>query len=206
MGERPPNANTSQTAPPKKYAGHDGKASKKGGSNSKTAVLGREVLAAYAQDRANMELPSWMSHAPIRAGHTEHGKLSADQWRSFCSVHLPVTLIRKWGGEGPDSRFYQMLTNFLDLVIAVEIASNMVTSPAHISLYKSHMTKYLVEVKNLYKEASVTPNHHMALHIDDFLELYGPAPGTWIFHMERANHDYQEIPTNGHFGTADSFL
>ncbi|RXW12219.1 hypothetical protein EST38_g13635 [Candolleomyces aberdarensis] len=106
----------------------------------RTVVLGHAVLTAVADDMQKMVLPRWVNPAPIRAGQKSHGKLSADQWQSFCGIHLIVTLIRLWGRQPKQSRWYDMLTNFLDLVRAVEISSLLVTSQEHISAYKTYMT------------------------------------------------------------------
>ena len=46
-----------------------------------------------------MELPSWLNAAPAAFGTTQHGKLSADQWRTVGTLNLPITLIRRWGVE-----------------------------------------------------------------------------------------------------------
>ncbi|RXW18464.1 hypothetical protein EST38_g7389 [Candolleomyces aberdarensis] len=143
-----------------------------------TAVLGSVILKAVGDDMQKTMVPRWISPAPIRAGQKKHGKLSADQWRVFCGIHLAVTLIRLWGRQPEDSRWYKMLINFLDLVKAVEIGSMLVTSRNHIDEYETLMTRYLVTMKSLYKEARVVPNHHLALHTADFLDYRGPSPET----------------------------
>ena len=50
-----------------------------------------------------MELPSWLNAAPAAFGTTQHGKLSADQWRTVGTLNLPITLIRTWGAEVSDA-------------------------------------------------------------------------------------------------------
>lgn len=54
------------------------------------------------EDRSRMELPAWVNRAPAAFGTTQHGKLSADQWRTVGTINLPVTLIRTWGTELPE--------------------------------------------------------------------------------------------------------
>ncbi|KAJ3525407.1 hypothetical protein NMY22_g10593 [Coprinellus aureogranulatus] len=135
----------------------------KGTVSQTSAVLGKEVLTAYANDRQNMVLSPWISAPPVRAGHTSHGKLSADQWRVLCTVNLPVTLIRLWGRQ-PRTRWYQMLENFLELVVAVEIASMVVVSEELIVEYEKRMQGYLNGLLVLYPDAPVVPNHHISPH------------------------------------------
>ncbi|KAJ2921440.1 hypothetical protein H1R20_g15653, partial [Candolleomyces eurysporus] len=168
-----------------------------------TVVLGNVILKTVSDDMQKTMVPRWINPAPIRTGQKKHGKLSADQWRVFCGIHLTVTLIRLWGRQPQDSRWYQMLVNFLDLVKAVEIGSMLVTSKDHIDEYETLMTRYLVTMKSLYKEARVVPNHHLALHTPDFLKYWGPSPETRGFGWERYNHTLQQINTNRRFVTID---
>lgn len=170
-------------------------------SKSRTAVLGSQTLAEYAKDRSNMVLPPWISAPPARAGHTDFGKLSADQWRVLCTVNLPITLIRLWGTEEVGSRWREMLDNFLDLVVAVEIASLLVISEDLISEYKQRIYRYLTTLQKLYKDAPVCPNQHNALHLPDHMRGFGPTPGFRIFGTERFNYTLQNVNTNYHFST-----
>ncbi|KAJ2911878.1 hypothetical protein MD484_g8540, partial [Candolleomyces efflorescens] len=179
---------------------HGGTVKAKKKSRPTTVVLGNVILKTVADDMQKTMVPRWINPAPIRVGQKKHGKLSADQWRVFCSIHLPVTLIRLWGRQPEDSRWYQMLTNFLSLVKAVEIGSMLVTSKEHIDEYQTLMMNYLVTMKSLYKEARVVPNHHLALHTPDFLQYWGPSSETRGFGWERYNHTLQQINTNRRFG------
>ncbi|THH10831.1 hypothetical protein EW146_g8248 [Bondarzewia mesenterica] len=103
----------------------------------KKGVLGRTVLSEVHKDMASTELPSWVSPAPPNLGCAAHSSLSADKWRATCTVHLPITLICLWGGH--DDRYYEILSNFIDLVTAVEIGSMLITSPEHVALYDKLM-------------------------------------------------------------------
>lgn len=58
------------------------------------AVLGKDVMEAIWADMTPTELPSWVSEASYNWGTMEQGKLSTDNWRVICTVHLPITLIR----------------------------------------------------------------------------------------------------------------
>jgi hypothetical protein len=80
-----------------------------------SAVLGKDTLASFAEDRQNMILPPWVSAPPHRAGHTSHRKLSADQGQVLSTMNLPITLICLWGNQ-PGTRQYKMLDNFLDWI------------------------------------------------------------------------------------------
>lgn len=93
-----------------------------------------------------------------------------------------------------------MLKNFMDLVTAVEIAGMLVTSPSHCSMYSEHMQRYLEGMKGLYKEARVVPNHHLALHVPEFLQFFGPTHAHRTFALERFNYTLQKTNTNQKFG------
>ncbi|PSR72259.1 hypothetical protein PHLCEN_2v11851 [Hermanssonia centrifuga] len=162
----------------------------------KTHVLGKETLAAVHADVERTELPSWVSHAPKNFGSKTRGKLSADQWRTVCTIHLPITLIRIW--QGP--RELQMLDNFMDLVAAVEIGGMMQVSEEHIQLYEAKILSYLRGMKSIYLEATVKPNHHLAYHLAMFLRRFGPVHSWRAYAFERFNYMLQNLNTNMHIG------
>ncbi|KAH8996076.1 hypothetical protein EDB86DRAFT_2829217 [Lactarius hatsudake] len=64
-------------------------------SQKEHVVLGRLTLAEVWLDMSKTTLPSWIGHAPPELGNGKHGKLSADQWRTACTVNLVVTLLIK---------------------------------------------------------------------------------------------------------------
>ncbi|KAA1479470.1 hypothetical protein DENSPDRAFT_758942, partial [Dentipellis sp. KUC8613] len=162
------------------------------------SVLGRSILAEVRKDMAKTQLPTWVSPAPRNMGSTLHGKLTADQWKVACTIHLPITLVRIWGGK--DARLTEMLANFIDLVVAVEVATMRTISEEHIQLYDKLMLKYLKSMKELYKDAKVLPNHHLALHLREFLQSFGSVHAWRAFAFERYNYILQHENTNQKFG------
>ena len=163
-------------------------------------VLGRVVLTAAHEDAERIFLPSWIIPPPSNFGSTVRGKLSADNWRTLCSINLPITLIRLWGDAEPGTRQRQMLDNFMDLVSAVEVGSMLMTSENHVQLYERSLHRYLRTFKELYKEARFTPNHHLALHVPNFLRFFGPVHAWRAFALERYNYLLQRTNTNKKFG------
>ena len=143
-------------------------------------------------------LPSWIEPAPRNWGTTEHGKLSADQWRVLCTIHLPISLISKWSDHS--ARHMDMLANFMDLVTAVRIASMRVTNDEYIALYEQHIFSYVRGVLKLYKDADIKPNHHLSLHLGRFLRTLGPVHAYRTFAFERINYMMQRMNTNGKHG------
>ncbi|KAK0183688.1 hypothetical protein F5146DRAFT_1147968 [Armillaria mellea] len=86
-------------------------------------VLGKSIMEAVYDDMKKTWLPSWVSCVPKDWGTPSCGKLTANQWKVICTVHLVITLIQIWGTQSsPESlRFSHMLANFLDMVKAVSI-------------------------------------------------------------------------------------
>jgi len=161
-------------------------------------VLGADVLGSVKRDMDRMTLPSWVDPAPRNWGTTERGKLSADQWRVLYTTHLPVTLIALWSGG--TQRRVEMLHNFMYLVTAVRIAGSRVINDEYINMYEVCITKYLEGLKELYPDASIKPNHHLALHLGDFMRKFGPVHAYRTFAFERLNYLMQQMPTNKKHG------
>ena len=171
-------------------------------SSSNCAVLGKDVMEAVWADMALTELPSWVSKAPSNWGTTTRGKLSANNWKVICTVHLPIMLIRLWGGDDlPDSR-KAMLENFMDLVRAVQVANLRSISQKEIELYEYHIFRYVTSFKSLYKLAKVKPIHHAALHYGDIFRGFGPAHTHSAAFYERHIHSMQSKNHNMKLGSS----
>ncbi|KAL1944059.1 hypothetical protein VTO73DRAFT_3877 [Trametes versicolor] len=168
------------------------------GSRNTQAAIGRDTLDAYVEDRSRMELPSWVNAPPAAFGTTQHGKLSADQWRTLCIINLPVSLIRTWSFQ--EERRVKMLQNFLKLVEAVETFGLLEIDERQIATAERLMQEYLEGVKELYQGAKIQPNHHLSLHIGVFLRLFGPVHSWRSFVFERFNFYLQSLNTNMTFG------
>ena len=51
-------------------------------------VLGKETLKAIWKDNSDVSLPSWIGRVPSRIGDAKVGKLSADQYRTTCTIKI----------------------------------------------------------------------------------------------------------------------
>ncbi|KAH9911732.1 uncharacterized protein BXZ73DRAFT_15955, partial [Epithele typhae] len=142
-------------------------------------------------------LPSWMNPVPANVGLKVRGKLSADQWHTFCVVNLPIVLIPLWHGQGGRER--DMLDNFMDLVTAIVIGGLLEMSEHWAQLYEEATSRYLQKALELY-HFDVTPNQHNALHIPFFFRLFGPLHSVRTFFSERKNFLLQRLNTNSRFG------
>lgn len=171
-------------------------------SKKKTRVLGTQTLGELWRDMERTVLPSNITPVPKTVGTTRHGKLSADQWRTTCTIHLVYTLVRLWGNEPEDSRRRAMLGNFMDLVTATKLAAMRTMSEERISLFQSHMLRYLRDLLDLYPGTTLSPNQHLSIHLAQLFQRWGPTHAWRCFAFERYNFKLQRIPTNMRLGAA----
>lgn len=151
-------------------------------------------MEAVWADMKNTQLPSWIGSVPHNWGTAERGKLSADNWRVICTIHLPITLIRLWAHESGRSK--AILSNFMDLVTAVRIANMRVTSPNQIIAYNQAMERYIHGLQALYPDFKLRPTHHVSLHIGDILWLFGPVHSHSAPFFERYINFLHRVNTN----------
>lgn len=147
-----------------------------------------------------MYVPSWIQQVSPDVGAARAGKLTADQWRSFCTINLVVTLIRVWGSTPPDQRFGEMLTNFMHLATAIKLSHMRSLTPDQIDRYAAEMRTYLEGALKLYPLLTFKPKHHLALHLAALFRQYGPTHSWRTFPFERVNLTLQMIPSNSHIG------
>lgn len=150
--------------------------------------------------------PSWINSVPSNLGNPSHGKLKADQWRTLGTLHLPLSLIRIWGTVDPSNhrstRCHQILKVTMLLVSAVTVATSRTTSKRLAETYLQLMREYLDGIAMLFPDYEFRPNHHMALHISEFLMLFGPVQSWWTFPFERLIGALQRMPHNFKIGEA----
>lgn len=146
------------------------------------------------------QIPRWLTPAPRELGNAGIGSLGANEWHSVITVYLPTTLIRLWGDKD-GMRERAMLDNFMHLVTAITIAGMGEMTQSLIELYQSSMSSYLTTFLHLYKESSLKPNHHLAVHLGrDVLPRYGPLHPIRAYATERMNFVLQSENTNSKFG------
>ena len=160
-------------------------------------------MAGLRSDIEDMITPSWLTSVPTNLGEPSHGKLKADQWRTLGTTYLPILLIRLWDQVDNDSdndersqQCKKLLEVTLSLISAVVIASSRTTSQEKADCYLHHMQNYLTGLRELFPRYKFLPNQHMALHLAEYLQLYGPVHSWWTFPFERLIGMLQRIPNN----------
>ena len=164
-------------------------------------IFTEKDVEALRTDIRDFVTPSWLTSIPSNLGEPSHGKLKADQWRTLGTVYLPVSLVRLWATPNKDdpqqaAGRQKLLSLTLSLISAINIASSRTTSRDKANLYTRYMTEYLDGLWNLMPDYQFRPNHHMALHLSEYLLLYGPVHGWWTFPFERLIGLLQDIPNN----------
>lgn len=173
--------------------------------NRSRPVLGKDVMEAVWAEMNTTQLPTWITPAPKNWGTTQRGKLSADSWRVICTIHLPITLIRLWHDDRGQKQ--KLLSNFMDLVTAVQVANMRVTTATQIQTYDFYMSRYLSGIQELYPDQNLKPTHHTALHITDMLGLFGPNHSHSGPHYERYINFFHRVNTNSKIGNdLNSFM
>ncbi|TFK58259.1 hypothetical protein BDN72DRAFT_748314, partial [Pluteus cervinus] len=141
--------------------------------------------------------PSWLASAPKNLGDPGHGKLTADQWRTACTVSMVITLIRIWR-PAPDRSEY--LDNFLHLVTAIRWATMRTSSTRQISIVEKYFKRYCETTVELFGESVLVPNTHLSLHLAECIKAFGPVHGWWAFPFERYNGIIQRQNSNHKLG------
>lgn len=150
--------------------------------------------------------PSWLNSVPYNFGEAAAGTLKADEWRNMANLYLPIALVTRWG-EGTTHathevgiRLRKALDHTMSLFTAAHLACMRTTSKSRAMAYRKHMIDYVQGLPNIHPDATKRTNHHMALHIYDFLLLFGPVHSWWCFPFERLIGILQRLPTNNKFG------
>jgi hypothetical protein len=177
------------------------------GADTSTAhghVLTAKEMEEIWSDIRTMVTPSWLTSVPKKFGSAEHGKIKADQWRALGTTYLPISLIRLWAkvndGDERSVRCRKILDITIALLSAVIIASSRVMSRSRADEYLQHMQVYLNGIRDLFPEYKFHANHHMALHLHEYLILFGPVHAWWTFPFERIIGKLQRIPSSGKIG------
>lgn len=168
-------------------------------------VIGKDELNQIQKDISNTTRPRWQSGPPPKFGTKGAGKLKADQWRTCIEFDIPVSLVQMWGATqgdiDQDDRRRQLLHSTILLATAIRCATSYRTSATHAAKYTNNMVAYLRSLRALFPETDLRSNHHNSLYIGEFLLIFGPLPGWWMFPFERIIGMLQQINTNQIMGT-----
>jgi hypothetical protein len=153
-----------------------------------------------------MATPSWLSSVPRNFGDSAAGSLKADEWRTMTTIYLPIALISIWGQGTPHASpaiaesLRKALDHSMALVSAVSLACLRTTTPDRMTAYRENILTWIANLQVIHPTAEHRVNEHMAVHIFDFLKLFGPVHSWWCFPFERLIGQLQRLPNNHKFG------
>lgn len=154
---------------------------------------------------ANTTTPSWVHHVPKNFGEKGAGSIKADEWRLLATIYLPIALVLLWGEQvGKNAaHFLKLLIHSMPLFQAATIISRYTTSNTRSEALRDFIKHWLGNLQSLYPHTN-TPrtrtNPHVAMHLYDFLLLFGPALSWWAFPIERLIGQLGKINSNDHLG------
>ena len=128
------------------------------------------------------------------------------------TIYLPLALVSLWrdgmSHESPDdtSRLCLVLDHTMALVSAITLACKRTMTQVRASAYHDCVATWLGNLTKIHLEACPQPNCHMALHIYDFLLLFGPVRSWWCFPFEQLIGQLQWLLSNHKLGMTDFFL
>jgi hypothetical protein len=165
-----------------------------------------EVIDKIREVIASTITPSWIASVPNNFGQAVAGTLKADEWRILANIYLPIALITIWG----DGKWYKSdeldkfaaknLSVSMKLFSAVRLVTLRHMSQSRMQAYRENLAAYVEGIKDLYPEFDIPTNFHMAIHIFDFLGLFGPVRSWWSFPFERLIGILQRQPSNHKIG------
>lgn len=104
------------------------------------------------------------------------------------TVYVPIVLISLWGDDGTSrpatARFSHILDHTMALVSAVSVACLWTMTEARKSAFCHCMAMWVSGLQKIHSGSNNRVNGHMALHIYDFLRLFGPVRSWWCFPFE----------------------
>jgi hypothetical protein len=155
------------------------------------------------------DTPSWINTVPYNFGQRSAGSLKADEWRTMGTLFLPIALTILLGDDNgappPEgSQNLQILDHSMALFQAVLIAMRYTITPTHIMKFRELMKEWTVNLRSLYpavqQQKKTRTNIHVAFHLYDFLQLFGPVISWWTFPFERLIGILQKMTTNERVG------
>ncbi|POW02242.1 hypothetical protein PSHT_12220 [Puccinia striiformis] len=161
-------------------------------------VFDRQALSYINENLNRIHIPTWIRRAIPVLGKASFGRLKADEWRNLFTIQLPLILPVFWNDDQPGNQ--SLLHNFAHLVSLVNIALKRTMNQDRIEKYRYHLYEYIKSSLVLFPESNLAPNHHMAFHLADCLERFGPCRAWWSFSMERLMGSVLKASTNNHLG------
>lgn len=96
------------------------------------------------------------------------------------TIYFPIALISLWGQRSTQAshsaanRLKHVLDHTMALVSAISLACMCTMTETRMKAYQMYLKLWVSELKVHHLDAEHQVNNHMAFHIYDFLQLFGP--------------------------------
>jgi len=152
--------------------------------------------------------PSWVNSVPYNYGDARAGTIKADEWRTLSTLYIPLALISLWNDDdgspvASNSYTLRVLDHTMALFQAVGLLCRYTMTPERAMCYRTLLKTWIQDLHAVHpatKKQKCRDNIHAALHIYDFLLLFGPVASWWTFPFERMIGALQKINTNDGIG------
>lgn len=164
----------------------------------KEIVFDRAMLKKINSLLPRINVPTWINRPIKSLGNKSFGKLKADEWRNLFTIQLPLLLIPIWSNG--EQRDQSLLQNLAHLSSLVNLGLKRTMTSDRIQRYRHHLKQYLEGVLILFPHSNLVTNHHMAFHLAECLERFGPVRAWWSFPFERLMGGILKSGHNNHVG------
>ena len=166
----------------------------------------RETIAYIQKVIRNTVTPSWIDSVPHNYGEASAGSIKAAEWHILATVYLPIALVTLWGDSNANGSLpvktdyhFRALNHTMALFQAVNLVCRSAMNKERSSKYLAFMKIWICGLRKIYPHTQThkpRPNVHAALHVSDFLSLYGPVMSWWCFPFERLIGILQKVKSN----------
>lgn len=164
------------------------------------SVDSRSALDRLRQTIREAIVPSWLIKPPANVGNAMAGTLKADNWRVLFEIYMPLAILSLWNEDSPiAAENAGQMTPARDTSMYLTCASSammkrrLTVRDQHI--FRDCLRRHVVGLKTHFP-GSVLPSYHMAFHIADGMDLFGPVHNASCFSGERLIGRLQDIPIN----------
>ncbi|CAH7677485.1 hypothetical protein PPACK8108_LOCUS12642 [Phakopsora pachyrhizi] len=161
-------------------------------------IFEKSTLSFINRLLPRIRIPTWIKRAIPVLGKASFGRLKADEWRNLFTIQLPLILPVYWADGG--ASVCSLFQNFAHLVSMVNLALKQTMNSEKVYKYRRHTLKYLESCLVLFPDTNLAPNHHMAVHLSDCLDKFGPSRSWWSFSMERLMGKVLQTSDNNRLG------
>ena len=151
------------------------------------SVLQKEVFQDVEKNIENLIFPNTVGRIPKKIFNS-YASFTADQFKNWSNLFSLPSLRNVLMND-----HWECWKHF---VIASRILCQQRLSKTNINLADALLLQFCRRMERLYKESSITPNMHMACHLKECIEDFGPLQSFWLFPFERYNGLIENMPSN----------